>query len=297
VSLNVSRKKPRKKSSNNGGNKMPNRGPRRRRVEDIPKSGEQWEVIEPAGMDPKLQEALQQMNTKQVALFCAWVINGRNITQAARQIGYNVSYAQRLFTQDPAFQEAKGYLQDIVMLEDQDWIECLPQARQTLRSLLNSPDDKVKYLAAKDIVDRAEGKPIARTTMTLRDERPTLSDGQMQLLFSIMQATGVGFAEAKAWMEKHPEESQRWIAENTKALPAGREIPHRSHNVEAIESVAATVVSEYESEPPPESRITATDIEEVYEGPQSPPSRSDQALGPSNRAIASPPRPLIAKLD
>lgn len=203
--------------------------PQKRRPDRVAKvHGEEWQQVDPPGMDEGLKSALYQMNPKQVALFSAWVINGRNIRQAARTVGYSQDHAYDLFNNSPAFREAKSYLSAIVLMEDQEWIDCLPQARQTLRSLLIAKDEKVRYLAAKDIVDRAEGKPVARVDMTVRDERPSLTDGQMQLAFSLMQHSGIGFAEAVAWIRDHPDEAQVWIAANaTKQLAArngGREV-------------------------------------------------------------------------
>jgi hypothetical protein len=212
------------------------------RVEKV-RGGEEWQQVDPADMDPKLRQALYKMNPKQVALFCAWVINGRNISAAGRQVGFHPVYARQLFTTHPAFKEAKRYLQSIVLMEDQEWIDCLPQARQTLRSLLVAKDEKVRYLAAKDIVDRAEGKAVARMDMTIREDRPSITDAQMQLIFSIMQTMSVGFAEAKAWVEKHPEESQKWIDQHVqKTLPAGREVaevPAPNRDFEEAEVVLA----------------------------------------------------------
>jgi hypothetical protein len=183
--------------------------------------GEEWQQVDPESIDPELQGALHKMNPKQVALFCAWVVNGRNINAAARQIGFNESYARKLFSQDSAFKKARTYLEDIVLLEDQEWIDCLPRARQTMRSLLVAKDEKVRYPAAKDIVDRAEGKAVARVDMNIREHQPSLTDGEMQLALSLMQHAALGFAEAVADIRAHPAESEQWIAEQRLPRNAG----------------------------------------------------------------------------
>jgi hypothetical protein len=247
--------------------------------------GEEWQQVDPEGMDDKLKDIMYKMNPKQVALFCAWIVNGRNITQAARQVGYNPVHARSMFSTHAAFQEAKNYVGAIMTLEDQEWIDCLPQARQTMRSLMLAKDEKVRFWAAKDIVDRAEGKPTTRVDMTIRDDRPSLSDGQLQLVISLMQTHRISFAEAKAHVEAHPDEAARWIASNvTKTLGT----PKASLNP------AQQIVQQQEAL---ESRINATDPETIPEEPPLPPS-SSQGLPDPLPGIPEPiHRPLIARLD
>jgi hypothetical protein len=247
--------------------------------------GEEWQQVDPEGMDDKLRDLMYKMNPKQVGLFCAWIVNGRNITQAARQVGYAPAHARKMFTTHPAFTEAKNYIGAIMTLEDQEWIDCLPQARQTMRSLMMAKDEKVRFWAAKDIVDRAEGKPTSRVDMTIRDDRPSLSDGQLQLVISLMQTHSISFAEAKAHVEAHPDEAARWIASNvTKTLGTPKAAPNP----------AKDLVQEHEAL---ESRINATDPESIPEEPPVPPSSSQRIPDPLP-AIPEPiRRPLIARLD
>jgi hypothetical protein len=250
--------------------------------------GEEWQQVDPEGMDDKLRDLMYKMNPKQVGLFCAWIVNGRNITQAARQVGYSPEHARKMFTTHPAFTEAKNYIGAIMTLEDQEWIDCLPQARQTMRSLMLAKDEKVRFWAAKDIVDRAEGKPTSRVDMTIRDDRPSLSDGQLQLVISLMQTHRISFAEAKAHVEAHPDEAARWIASNvTKTLGT----PKLGSSPVAD---AKEVVREVEAL---ESRINATDPEAIPEEPPMPPSSSRSLPEGSSEVVEVQHRPLIARLD
>lgn len=171
-------------------------------------------VVSEAG-DPVLQQKLDKLTPQQVALIVVWGQNGNNISAAGKSVGYNPSYARWLFSNHPLIKEAVEYLEGMG-LEDKEWLELLPEARMTMRSLLKCQDPKVRYWAAKDIVDRAEGKPTIKIDKTIRDERPSLSDGQMQLAFSLMQARGMNFTQAKNWVLEHPEESGRWIAANSR---------------------------------------------------------------------------------
>lgn len=183
-------------------------------TEKVVEDGEVWEIATPPELHPELADAIKDLKPKEVALFCAWVMNGRNITGAARQIGMKPAYAQRLFSVHPGIRAAIDWLHNIVLPEDQDWTLLLPQARRTIATLLDARDEKVRFWAAKDIADRAEGKPTARLDMTIRDERPSLSEGELQLLFSIMQATGVSYAEAVTWIRSHPDDVQQWVGKH-----------------------------------------------------------------------------------
>jgi hypothetical protein len=239
---------------------------------------EEWVVEVPEGMDPGLEAQLSSMNVKHVALFCAWLVNGQNISAAARSIGYAPVYAMELFRSHPSFQDAKQYIDRIMTLEDQEWIECLPQARQTLRSLLLAKDEKVRYLAAKDIVDRAEGKATTRVDMTVRDERPSLTDAEMQLAFSLIQQTGISFAEARDYIKGHPDEVSAWIAANVPlATAGGREV--------------AALPAPEEPEPgnAPGLRINAIQAEGLPEEPPAPESPSETIPGASTGILEVPP--------
>jgi len=186
--------------------------------------GEEWRREDPIREDPALQEMTRKMNAKQLALFTAWVMNGRNLSAAARAVGYHPSYAHTLMKSSPVFERAAEYANQKLEAEDKEWIECLPDARQTLRSLMrNSKDDKVRYLAAKDIVDRAEGKPVAKVDMQVRDERPSITDEEMQMAFSLMQQAGWTFPQAMEWMRSHPEKVQQWVGQNVKMLEVAQE--------------------------------------------------------------------------
>jgi hypothetical protein len=194
--------------------------------------GEEWAVLEArdSKLDNQLKKTLDNMNPKQVALFCAWVVNGRNISAAGRQIGYAEQHARGLFSKHPAFLAARERVEDILSVEDEEWIESLPEARRTLRQLLKARDEKVRLWAAQDIVNRAEGKPVAKVDMTVREERPSLTDGEMQLAISIMQQTGRPFPEVREWIRQHPEEVRGWVAQhatptgtNLSALPAPKQ--------------------------------------------------------------------------
>jgi len=181
----------------------------RRKIEDMMEEDD----------SPEMLEAMKDLNPKQVAMFAAWVINGGNVTKAAESVGYNGTYGRRVWNENPGFQRAKEYFDNFVMEEDtREWIELLPEAKFTLRDLLKAKDEKVRFLAAKDIVDRAEGKATSRVDVNIRDERQEISEMEMQLAFSMMHHKGMTFAQAVDWMNGHPEETKSWIRSQQEAL-------------------------------------------------------------------------------
>ncbi len=159
------------------------------------------------------------------------------------------------------------------------------EARQTLRSLLLSKDPKVRYLAAKDIVDRAEGKAVARVDMTVREDKPSLTDGQMQLAFSLMRAKGIGFAEAVTWIQRNPDESDRWIRQNAIKTGMGREVrqiepPSQPEQPKALEAP-----------------VSSTDASEAQDPSPKAPSKPESLPGPSNGLPEPKPTPVLAFVD
>jgi hypothetical protein len=173
-----------------------------------------WKKVLTPDAPEELRDITHAMNAQQLALFGQWVTNGRNISKAARDVGYAESYARNIFSKNPAFVAARKLLKETLTEEDKEWIDMIPQAKRTLLSLLEAEDEKVRYLAAKDIVDRGEGKAISRITHTVKDERPTMSEGEMQLAFSLMKERGMPFAEAQEFIRNNPHRVAQWIAEN-----------------------------------------------------------------------------------
>lgn len=190
-------------------------GNSRRPRSDQKLTRKQWEeeYRERLKADPAVKKALRNVPPRHAALAIAWLTNGNNEKRAAIQTGYTLATAKNILQSDPV-QELMLLVKAFRPTEAQEWTELLPEARYTLRQLMRSDDDKVRYLAAKDIVDRAEGKPTQKVDMTVRDEAPTMTDEEMQLAFSIMQQAGTGFAETVQWMRAHPDEVKEWIEEN-----------------------------------------------------------------------------------
>lgn len=156
----------------------------------------------------------KDLTPQQVALFAAMLINGGNITRAAETVGLNASYARRFVSKHPLFRESLRQYGKGMQTNLQEWLDLVPQAKASMVNLLQDPDGRVRYLAAKDILDRAEGKPISKVDMRIRDERPQLSEGEVQLAFSLMKERGISYAQAVAMIRDNPEDAAEWIAAN-----------------------------------------------------------------------------------
>jgi len=167
--------------------------------------------------DPGFTKAMQRLPPRHAALLVAWATNGNNIEAAAEALNYSVATAKTI-EKTEGFQEAQRFVDAFIPSEARQWLDILPEARFTLRDLMKSSDDKVRYLAAKDIVDRSEGKSITRIDMSIRDETPSMTDEEMQLAFSIMQQASLGFADTLTWMRANPQQVKDWIKANAKPL-------------------------------------------------------------------------------
>lgn len=165
-------------------------------------------------------DVLQGLTPQQVALFAAMLINGGNISRAAQTVGMNPSYARRIVSRHAVFREAIRQYGQGMKTCLQDWMELVPRAKQEMLNLLNDPDGKTRYLASKDILDRAEGKAINRMDLNIKDERNLLSEAEIQLAMSLMRARSITYAEAVRLIQANPEDTQAWIEKNAIRKPA-----------------------------------------------------------------------------
>lgn len=185
------------------------------------------------------KDIIKDLTPQQVALFAAMLVNGGKITPAAKQVGMNPSYARRLVSKHAVFRDAIRQYGDGMRTCLQDWMDLVPQAKAAMVALLNDEDGKVRYLAAKDIIDRAEGKAVNRVDLNLRDERPQLSEGEVQLAFSLMKSRGISYPEAVQLIKQNPEDAAEWISRNAVATEVGNGKALPPSDPEAQEDAAA----------------------------------------------------------
>lgn len=166
-----------------------------------------------------------QLTAQQAALLAAWVTTG-NISKAAQLVGMNASYARRLFSQNAnialvaaAIEEhMQGVARTAVAEAVEEWAELVPRAKAVMMDLLGANDEKVRLWAAQDIVNRAEGKPVAKVEHKHTSEGPQLTEAQMRLAFSLCQAHGLSMAEALEYMRQHPQDVRQWEEQHAQVV-------------------------------------------------------------------------------
>ena len=153
-------------------------------------------------------------STPQQMQFVAELVrNGGNASAAARSVGYHPDHGRRLVSRNATVKAAVDSLHEQAEAELREWAELAPRAQARLEELLEADDSRVALMAAREILDRAVGKPVAKMQHTVREEAPRLSEGQMQLVLSMMMELGWAFATCVEYVKQHPEEAQQWIAE------------------------------------------------------------------------------------
>jgi hypothetical protein len=201
------------------------RGPKRKRDKGLEKEVERAGPVRGGKLLYRLRTATgaeilpdEALTGEQGALLAAWVMTG-SITEAARQIGMNPSYARRIMSQHPVVSVVKRKLEehlkatgDKALVESvATWEELVPKAKGVMLSLLDSEDEKVRLWAAQDIVNRAEGKPTARVDHTVTHQNsPSLPEADVQLAVSLVSQLGWPLAQALEWIRQHPEEAAGW---------------------------------------------------------------------------------------
>jgi hypothetical protein len=162
----------------------------------------------------RIANFMESASETTIALISAMIINGGNITGAAKQLGMNASYCRDMVSKHPLIREVVAKYRETMISSLDDWVTLVPRAKGAMLALLNDRDGKVRYLAAKDILDRAEGKATSKLDVKITDERPVLSELEAQLAFALMQQKGMSYAAAVQWIKGNPQEVTQWIEKN-----------------------------------------------------------------------------------
>ena len=174
-----------------------------------------------------VKEVMDGATETEVAVISAMILNGGNASQAAKTLGMNASYVRRMVSNKPVIRKAVELYKHTMLSSLVEWSELIPLAKGTLQSLLHDPDGKVRYLAAKEILDRAEGKAVARVDMKVTDERPVLSELEVQLAFSMMKDLGWDYAACVQYIRDNPAETQQWVDREKERLRIASESQQR----------------------------------------------------------------------
>lgn len=155
------------------------------------------------------------------ALLAEYRLNGGNISKAAEAVGMNPSYARRIAAQDDGFRMLLKATDEAPMNRIIEWNRLVGKAQETLLELLESPDQRVRFMATREILDRAEGKPTQKTEKTETKVKVSIDQDTMSLALSLL-ATGKApsLQEAILKARTEPEKVRAWLD----AAPTGREV-------------------------------------------------------------------------
>lgn len=172
--------------------------------------------------------------TKRAKFIAELVANGGNLTQAAVSVGYHPQHGRRL-AKDPEVQAALEQATKTVENNITQWAAMQEAARQKMYNLMSSAnDERVQLLAAKEIIERHEGKTTAKvehsgevTTRVIEDE------GTIMAIMTLMGRRGWSLAQAFTYVKANPTEVSEWM----RALPAGddEQIPEAEYTIEPKE--------------------------------------------------------------
>ena len=237
----------------------------------------------PEGVDvskvAEVEEMLASATDTEVALTVAMILNGGNITKAADTIGINGSYARGLVSRKPVIRQAAQMYRDTMLTSLAEWTQLVPQAKGTLMALLHDSDGKVRYLAAKEILDRAEGKAVAKVDLTVKDERPALSELEVQLAFSMMRELGWDYARCVQYIKDNPQETDEWISRERARIGSGTTTPSQEGGMEGEDYEIVQEATEPPPRPSGKLKIGGREVQ----APRDTPDVPDALLRPGGR--------------
>lgn len=186
-------------------------------------------VKEPEAEDTTVEEVLTGKNHRykqdvirltenRMALLVEYKRNGGNVSKAAEAVGLNPSYARRVAAQDPGFRRLLQVVDEAPVTRVIEWSKLVGKAQDTLIELLDGEDSRVKFMAAREILDRAEGKPTQKVDKReVKVQTQIDQDTMMNALRLLAAGAEESLASALLRAQKHPEEVQKWLS-------SGREI-------------------------------------------------------------------------
>lgn len=167
-------------------------------------------------------EETGRLTEKRAALLAEYRLNGGNVTKAAEVVGLNPSYARRVAATDPGFRLLLEATNKAPLTKLVQWGKLTGKAQETLLELMDCEDNRVRFMAAREVLDRAEGKPTQKTEKTETKVTASIDQETMMMALSLV-ATGVvaSLQEAILKARTDPSGVQRWLS-NGKDM--GREI-------------------------------------------------------------------------
>jgi molybdenum-dependent DNA-binding transcriptional regulator ModE len=136
-----------------------------------------------------------------------------NIRIASERAGISYVHARRLVAQNPAIREAVEAARAQVTSRMQRWVELAAEAQRTVQALLASESDQVRLSAAKEILDRAEGKPRQAVDVSVEEQEDAPDSITMRYAVALTLSRGIGLAQALEEAERRPEKVKLWLSD------------------------------------------------------------------------------------
>lgn len=182
-------------------------------------------------LDETLEELDTKSNTKpslamtenRAAFLAELRLNGGNVSKAAVTVGINPAYARRLVTKDPVFKMLAKATKNAPLARLTEWSKLAIKAQETMAELLESTDQRVRFMAAREILDRAEGKPTQKVERKETKITATIDQETMMMALALVGSGSVGsLQEGILKARTEPEKVKQWLEEGKQL--SGREI-------------------------------------------------------------------------
>jgi hypothetical protein len=149
-----------------------------------------------------------------------YLTNGNNAGAAAEAVGMSRTTGNA-WARLPQVRAMVDEFQVTAGATLEDWGRHLRRAQDTLVSLLDSSDERVRLQAVQTLLDRGLGKVASKVDATVTHQN-ALSEPEMQAALSLMAAHSMTFTEASQYVRDNPDEVRAWLqAQATQALRLG----------------------------------------------------------------------------
>jgi len=153
----------------------------------------------------------------------ALAYTGGDLRRAAALVGLNRATVERMIAENPelaeALEEARALVRSRLASVLRPWEELAPRAQEVLEAALTAvkkdgtPDWRYRLEAAREILDRALGKPVARVEATVEEAAgPALDPNLAQRAMVVSIVRRLPAVEAVAWVRANPDEAEKLFA-------------------------------------------------------------------------------------
>lgn len=161
------------------------------------------------------RRGVYKVSSVQAELVAEMCRNGGNVSAAARALGIPPPTAHK-WMRKPAVAALYTDFLERIGHSVEEWGTLLGRAQQTLLTLLDSEDDRVRFQVAVYLTERAIGKVPTKLEATVREES-ALTEVQLQAALSLVAGEGMTWLDASRYVREHPEEVAAWARDQVLA--------------------------------------------------------------------------------